>query len=1716
MKWLSLLVSLSALQAQDLDQLKKSRKLIPASSEKFALYQTKIATLKPQEIKAFLQTSKNSTAKKNLLFMWTSLSEDHGQLQVLVELIRETEKNSLYHYFAQRFLKEKHLPYILKEAENDPQLYPLLSVYAHPKAFDFLYTQYKQDKSSIKTSWLQGAVSSENRESLLKIFSSDSDLALGLSQQILNDTDLSVAQAKRLLKKAQIKEITFTEDQKQELLALYQKLGNDLTFESKAIFDYEKYPILLHERLRNFIDFSHPIQKSVFRAVSLRFSKDNFLKYHKELPSLYSSSSKIRQKSLLRLKDHKDVKLSQVFVYLLNDPDSDIRCEAINALTELSEKHKGQLQSILRSSKSNFDDALNKRLSDSSHDVIICALELIGELEVESTYDLLPALCEHRNTQVILATIQCLELTEAPTGLNTLFKLLTHNDWNIRARAAQALSKYDNHKSLLSKVEKIYLKEQDPYVKEALFPIIGESSSQAIYDHFKKKLKTSQSKDEKLKAYTVLLELKSLKKEDVLASQKLFEPSEAPGFSKLWLKQASRFSIESKHELKLSLSKADEGLLSAAVDIAAKKKMFLLDHMDTAQLRKLSAYDLFGYLEDFKSLNSDKRYQFVSSILLDFEREDYTKVLTRFMDRASKLTPSKTTISRSNEIKLTKDQLKELYGKLTEKAKDLPELNQFSILLVTEHKFTDEEIGQWINRELPKKDRDKWIKIYEEFIGQLDLDAIIKHQKALIILFENGISYRAVQNHINKLPKDLLQEIYAHTPKHYKGNVLAALATHLSYDELVKAIDDLNSESKLSSYDVRKIMKPILKKSKPDTQLKIITLLGEYDLDEYDWQDIARSIKSETKNSLLEAIDKGDVKLNAAMINLLADKFSAKDFPAFKQFFIKQKGEFVELPYQLTESFESFKSTLEKYVADQPVSDELIYVLQGFSSIANSKKISTKLNSAIPELSLKSKISVFNFLERTNSKSKEFYALYLELLDAENRKLAFPPPSDEDEENSHSYVSYDDDYSPRPSKKKVVLVGGDLHKDLVTLLFEAHADDPENINLLQRIQKVASPDEFIDKFIDRLADDVEFIAYLPSGSLSDDNFRKLRKAVSLEEIEAEKLATISRSISKKLAKELIAEYQSQPEDQLLLAIIPLLKITDQELMSQLFLRFFKEFNLEKFDNNSFYFYDESSDQTLHEYNIDKAIRKLLTTQFLTHKNKDSLIPLLNQQELNSAQLLAMAIFQLKPSQEGFSKLLTTEDLSETDIEMLLQAAYISGKTTSKIFKLHEKMLTASATGDLKKWLTLSSNFHLLDEAQGDDYYDKNAFFALITQEYQLRDFLENPIHHPIPEKFTVLAKNLQDLKLSTAEASGDESLIQLSKPIANLSLSELLASLYKATEPMSAYMNQTIIVKIKDASIFEFSGFLNLVDSNPDIFQDPEALQSIYEAFNEQQKTFVMDQWLFSPNPKGRLIFLPHAFKDIKKVSQAQFILEHLENEYIANNHLPFYSLKPDQKSLFNEALESQLKAGQLVWNQKLMGVLSSLKVSHAFAQALDKELPKLDESLQNQALRVLSSAGPYYPEMLKLATQKLLEGEDKRIAYIDISFLFYSSDLIDKQKLKPVQTLLDDLLKAKKNNFLESSKKKGTLLPLYLDAEFVRDQYPSYKEAGHLQAWEIYLLDHFDSAKQETELKYFHDTLSKKDPRVLVRYLKARELSFDWLSELVKEQLKAPKTELN
>ena len=62
----------------------------------------------------------------------------------------------------------------------------------------------------------------------------------------------------------------------------------------------------------------------------------------------------------------------------------------------------------------------------------------------------------------------------------------------------------------------------------------------------------------------------------------------------------------------------------------------------------------------------------------------------------------------------------------------------------------------------------------------------------------------------------------------------------------------------------------------------------------------------------------------------------------------------------------------------------------------------------------------------------------------------------------------------------------------------------------------------------------------------------------------------------------------------------------------------------------------------------------------------------------------------------------------------------------------------------------------------------------------------------------------------------------------------------------------------------------------------------------------------------------------------------------------------------------------------------------------------------------------------------------------------------------------------------------------------------------------EIYLLDHFDSAKQETELKYFHDTLSKKDPRVLVRYLKARELSFDWLSELVKEQLKAPKTELN
>lgn len=1687
---LILLLSCGALTAASNDQIiesfnKESGLLRPSSNNFKEL--SKAASKIDSESARSIISKLDDKALKNFLFIWSNSQDQKIVNEVLLEQLLKTKstKKRIITYFAKRSLNVSNNDEIIELCKKHNNQEALLELLAHtPSQQAFSYLSSLKDT---KLDYLLNTVTKMNTEEVIQLLKNKHTHSKALAARLLRFPSKELPSDQQLIfllkqknKKAKPK---FSAVRIDALVKDYQKLEHltdeQIFKQGEMLFNSRLNSPELHRAAYNKIITQNKTLSLLLLAKCMHFELEHFKKYRAQVKPLYEAETRPRLKSILYLKDQKDPTLLPVFKNLMTDADSEVRYEAISTVAEMLE----DMSTNELKQKQPTTDTIRILLNDPSKDVIVSSIGLISTLRNKDFNEEILKFSLHKNIEIQLAALLAIEKLEPIGGVPQLIKVLDDSNWNVRALAARALSRYDNKKTYQDEIDNKYRQELDPYVKQALYDSVKSSKSQLIANMIRNEIKNAEDSEiEQL--HINLFELKSVTTQDLKSALPLFYKSKNADFIESWFEAANEKNVDILSEAVHILKNGDQNTTSAAISVLADKKIDLLDHIEEKGIAKLNDRELWRYLDRHTRVKNKTKLAILTKLFSDPKTEHFSYSLNKLLD--DKYPDYE---RDSNDFTIGQDHHQAISKIIDSYERPLSNINELALVAYKRKELSDSEIQSWLSKEFDEEDYYHQ-EIITLFLKSLDTEKIKTNSDSITTAISKyKLSHYGLKKVIPHLSEEALTKIYESVSGNDKLQFLTQLAPTLSLEEIITHLNKLTIDKNNSRYYMRKIFEV----KAPTLIANEVELMLEYskklDFKDYDYDNILRLVPTGTKSSFVQQLTQAKIKLAPHNIKILLAQVKEEHFPLIRNYL-----KTFELPESRYNAYNlsALKPALDGYIKTDDISKEQLVVFTKLSRYINyDVTIKDKMFAEAFKHDRSIQELVFMQMEkcrRTNQKN--YYQLYKSLLTPPISMKLF---TEKEKNKIQRFYSIQNQRQNNPKNTLFVKE----KQEIATILKESiksHSGS-KKIDLCQRLAAVTSADDYIEFCAPLFKDHPEVMTFIPLEGFTDKSFIYLEGYIDLAILPKKIMFQLGNSLSKELQNRILKDFIDADEAKtktLYPLVLALINQADAQVTLKL-LNSYISTSLTKSDLNN---HNE-------DYNFNYQEVNMLKKALKNNDKIQAIKKLLTEQKHGIDHYFFLALLGAKIPTENLDKVVDNKN-SFNQNYFLLETAYISQSLSSKLIKLHENLLKTSTEKELEDVVALSTNNNYSTKENIE--YDYDSTKDMLIQKIKQNNYSYGNKKNDLVEE-SPLTKPVENLKFKIASKPENTHLMKYVANNASVSLEDILRSWHILDEiVIDQITEKTLVQKLPKATEKEFKLFLSALESKTLNWQT--ASDRVFSSLNKAQMTKVSSIFHNSESP-NKQILLPSIVASMENIEDAKRILTTVLSGTIENYYI--HTNDPAKQKLFSKAIDSLFLAKKIEINEKNLFLFESFHSSHAIRLEIDKKFNSFTKEIQERLIRVLLRSGPYYPNALKAYSKKLDGPFDQRLFLNDSSYSY--NPQFKKIKSEPsseLQNILNEIKQKKAKLYKTySSSNPGLIVGLINYPELYFKEYPKALKQESLPAWTIYSLIVFNEQEHEKKLKEFIDKFKDKDGanHFIKRYLKQHKIDYSWIPAKYKDE---------
>ncbi|MCM8529321.1 MAG: hypothetical protein NE327_22555, partial [Lentisphaeraceae bacterium] len=1706
---LFLFISLSSFAGYNevLDLITKQDRVLRVTSDTFSRLLKEMNGLDENELNQLLEQKLPKDQTKNLLALMSRLDSKRTVFNLLFkEITNAGEHQKLYSYFTYIVYNPDYLKDIedtLISAQDINPFLTFLGSQSSENAFRIILKHHNSKNDLSKE--LLNTVTEHNIKEVLSLLQSKTAPAPLLAEKILatdpGTYDIDTL-AFMLNSKQKAKKIEFSEEQISELKDLYGSL-NEKNFNTIArrILSDEVSPALNH-KVRSFIDLTNELVKKVFQAKALNYNFNTYKKYNSYIDPLNSSNIKTRLQTLLKLRDFSDSTLAPTYIHLLSDSSPDIRRDALDCLSNIMEKNKAALSKFLPVKNENDLQALYNKskgqkvedidyeetvsltlnkiillLQDPNPPVVISAIELLTFVNAGIANKQIVNLLSSDNSQILISAIASVEKNEAKGALLKLISLLHHEDWKVRARAAKAIDEFDNKGEFLPRLESMFFKENDPFVKGHIFNFLKESTNPKIFEFLKEGAKNAKNHEEKYDNLIKLLNLEKLPADEVELLRPEFHKFSHNAFCKTWLSVAGEKRLNIEKELILALQRGSSDNKRSALMVAGKRGIDASPYLSKKSYYEIGSDYIFYYINSNKLLETKPKMEMLGFIFSDLNFPEYNEALVTLKNRMSDGLNF-----NDNERKLVKAILKEAQKKA-------PSITQTVISIVLKEKLPVSTVDSLMKAYTETEDKSEVIPAIELLAETVNKEQVERYQKQFTELlmnsdlrpynFSGGLKHFSLEN-LKKLFNSSTSD---------QDDYLEALAPKLPFKETLKLCNGLLGSRYVSRSEIYDALKLSIHSMNNDDILPFIDLLEKSNDNNY-WElsELLEKVPFTVRSKVKEFVAEDKLDPSTMVFAIVATAFNEKDFKVFYKLTSSIKINSRVFSYgRQNLNLDIFHKASKEKIEKSRIDFEILQFYENIYSFSSSGRgFSSAIDVAIfekkiSEIDEKFRGRVFQILEYAGRNTEAFYELYLSLLQNNVDPFIFKVKISS---QRHGYgggfqrvqAQNSTGSSALKTLKKIFTRKNkkeELKAKIVSRLLELK--DSLNGSKLQAVAFRASvlmnTEEYIKSFHKLFKENISLADFIPVDTISKETFSLLRNSMSLKSIQKYKANSIGQNLEPAFVKELISEYRQNLSPELWPFIIYNLSPTETDLILKSLKKSFAELRKSIFNSGNDNIRNEFSTLT----------QKLRDSRFSASIGKELSV---THEEIQTVYILSL--LHVKLPQETLNGLLKLENLNNEQKLQLINSFYINGTYTAEVFKVHENYLSSLSGKALAEAIKLSPKYHDANTEDRNTFSSEDNLTIRQVLSYSgvsYRYYDDEPKPLLIPDNAKEAYASLNDKKLELYKKANDPSLFQYVLDKNNLTLKMVNQYLANGAEELDGPLLENINEQFKNASIEEIKTFLNHILQKEMHLNIPEP-NNMGTGFKPEKLAFLKKYFSETENGTIKNLLQPIYFNSLKTDAEFDALVKKIIDDKEGRFINSIGSVSPISKQL-KAAFFRYLKnynSSEKISSEVLPYILSSLDLELSEIKTLDGYLPKFSSELHSELLSLILKEGPYFPNSLN-ALLKTLESPNQRSIYLDISYLFYKKEL-DKKKLEPVKEILDKI-KAKKLEIYQDSKytaMKSLLLIIDQDEKFLKSELDKALQNQTVKIYEIYVINKFSEKDQEKYARLFWDKFKNSD----------------------------------
>ncbi|MCM8533668.1 MAG: hypothetical protein NE330_21065 [Lentisphaeraceae bacterium] len=1673
----------AATNEQIIEAFNKETSLLRPSSKNYKELKKTTSTVDAETARQLIQKLEEQ-GLKNFLFLWSNTQEKKVVSTLLLEELLEANstKKPILAFFAKRSIGVSSVTQLIelcKQNNNQGFLLELLSSNPSQEAFSYIVSL-----PEAKVDYLLNSVTKENIPEVLQLLKKRHKYSREVAIRLLRlteDDSSSYSQLVFLLKKS-IKEVkpSYSSEQVDKLVNEYKRLETfnleQLQEEAKTLFDETVFPVDLHRDSYNKIITQNESLNLLLLARCMHFELQHIEKYSEHIKPLYEAETRPRLKSILFLKDQKDQSLLPVFKHLMLDGDSEVRYEATSTIAEVFEEM--QSAQILQEKPSS--ETIRQLLNDPSESVIVATIDLISTMKEKEFNAEILKFSDNKNIEVQLAALLAIEKMEPVGGVPQLIKVLDNPNWNVRALAARALSRYDNKETYQNEIDNKYKQELDPYVKQALYDSVKSSKSQLIANMIRNQIKKAENTEiEQL--YMNLFELKAVTAQDLKSALPHFYKTKNSDFIESWFDAAKEKNLDILPEAIHVVKNGDENTSSIGINILAEKKIDLLNHVEVKDLEKFNDETLWEYMESHVRLKNKTKLAILARIFSNPQAENFSYSLYKILE--DKFPNHR---RGTNEFSLNEDQHKSITKQIDSYKRPLNNLDELALTIYKKKELDDDAIKTLLTKDYD--DQGYYSRnILAHFLKSLEKEQVNKHSDDITKLISTyKIRHYNLEKVIPNLSQKALTKIYESVSGNDKLQFLSKLAPTLSLKDLIKKLDaiTLDKNSDYYSKEIFEAKAPTLKVDEVGIFLKYCKKLG---IKDYYYANILKLIPENTKESFIQQLAQAKIKLEPYNITLLLSQVKEEHFPLIRKYLITYELPDASYnPYNLA----VFKPSLDSYIKTDKLTKEQLIVFTKLSrhilyDQTKTDKIFTEAlnyDRSIQEL-------VFTQIEkRRRTNKKIYYQLYTSLLEAPISKKLF---TEKKEDNRRIYSNHNINH--RHTKKNNNFTAertkvADLLKESIKSY-----NGSQKVDLCKRLASVTSADDYIEYCSSLFKDFPAIMNFIPLEGFTDESFALLEDSIDLSMLPKSVMFQLGKSLSKNLQQRIFKDFIDADETNIT-TLYPLVLALIDKADAKVTLKLVNSYIISGLRKQ-----DRHNEDYNFSYQEVNGLKKALK-----NKTKRLAIETLISEEIYTIDhYFIMSLLGAKVPAVNLEKAINDKNTFNQNY-FILETAYISKSLSSKLIDLHKNLLNFSSEKELETMVALSTSHNYLTNDNIE--YDYNSSKDMLIQNLKQNNYSFGQKKDDIVEE-SPLTKPIEDLKFQIASKPENKHLMKYVSNNSSFSLEDVLRS-WKILDEIviDQITEKTLVQKLPKATKLEFNLFLSLLETK--LLNWQTASNQVFESLNKDQMKKVTKIFYDSDSPNKQAL-LPSIIDNMESTEDAKRIVTTVLNGTVEN----YYIHTNDQKKqeLFSKAVDSLYSEKKLKINANTIFLFESFRASHNIRLEIDQKYNDFPSDIQDRILRTLLRNGPYYINALRAYSKKLDGPFNFRLFVNDSSYSY--NPKFEKVTTEPSIELKKVLekLKQKKEKLYKtySSSNPGLVVGLINHPKLFYKEYPKAFKQDTFPAWGVYSLIAFKDSEREAKLKQFIEKFKENDGanRFVIAYLKQHKIEYSWIPAKYKDE---------